>query len=122
MGAAVTSAADRSPSTGLSIRDEPSEYVIVLDVSDFEQHELRLEVVGREIVVLGEHPSDGDTPFRVHRRLEESFRIPDDADAERIGAVYTKDALEIHVRREHGGRRGVPIARDYLGSSTPKGC
>lgn len=121
MGAAVRSAADRSPSTGLAIREHPSEYVIVLDVSGFEHDELRLEAVGRELVVLGEHPSD-DSPLHAHRRLEESFRIPDDADAERIGAVHEKDALEIHVRRGHIGRRTVPIERGYLGSSIPKGC
>ena len=121
MGAAATSAADRSPSTELAIRAEPSEYVIVLDVSGFELHELRLEVLGREILVLGEHPSD-DSPLHAHRRLEESFRIPDDADAERIGAVYKQDALEIHVRRVQDRRRTVPIERDHLSSSTPKGC
>jgi HSP20 family molecular chaperone IbpA len=122
MGVASASAGHLSPSTGLLVHDEPSEYIIELDVSGFEQDELTLESFGRELTVLGEHPSDGGAPLHARRRLEDSFRIPDDADAERIGAVYRHGALEIHVRREPVWRRTVPIERDHLSNPTPKGC
>jgi HSP20 family molecular chaperone IbpA len=95
------------------VRRQPDEYVIELDASDFDAGELSIETLGMSITVRGEHhelPGDDGTPFRLHERLEESFRLPDDADAERITIYHKHRALEIHAPRLTLEPRHVPIS------------
>lgn len=108
-----------------SVREDPSEYLIQLDVSDFTENELTVERVGPRLTVRGdqqETAEDKGEAFRLHERLEESFRLPDDADADRTKAVYTHGTLEIHVRRKPLTLRVVPIERQYLVNPIAKGC
>jgi HSP20 family molecular chaperone IbpA len=46
-----------------------------------------------------ESPGDDGKPFRIHERLEESFRLPDDADLDDIQIFYQHGVLEIRVAR-----------------------
>lgn len=96
------------------VRRRTDVYVIELDVSDFREDELSVEALGPCITVRGDQreiPSDDGKPFRLHERLEESFRLPDDADADRIAVFYKHRALEIHAPRKELGARRVPIER-----------
>ncbi|MGZ8716101.1 MAG: Hsp20/alpha crystallin family protein [Gaiellaceae bacterium] len=96
------------------VRREPNEYVIELDVSDFSDDELSIEALGPCITVRGdqrEAPGDEGKAFRIHERLEESFRLPDDADVERITVFHTHRALEIHAPRTTLEPRRLPILR-----------
>lgn len=116
-------AGSRPSSRRLSVREAPAEYVIALDVADFTQHELTVEATGPLIAVTGESlESDDDLePFSLRERLEELFRLPDDADPDRIRATYRRGTLEIHVRRRSLRRQGIPIERYFLVNSACTG-
>jgi HSP20 family molecular chaperone IbpA len=97
------------------VRRDPDEYVIELDVSDFKDDELSIEALGLCITVRGdqrEMPGDEGQAFRIHERLEESFRLPDDTDAERITVTHKHRALEIHAPRTKLEPRPLPIRRE----------
>ena len=96
------------------VRREPDEYVIELDVAVFSDDELSIEALGPTIILRGDQrelPGDHGKPFRLHDRLEESFRLPDDADSERITVVHTNRVLELRAPRVKLESRIVPIAR-----------
>jgi HSP20 family molecular chaperone IbpA len=96
------------------VHEERGEYVVELDVSEFTEHELSIELVGSRLTVRGDqgHPAEDEgQAFRLHERLEESFRLPDDADTARIGAVYGGGVLEIHAPRVRQVPRIVAIGR-----------
>jgi HSP20 family molecular chaperone IbpA len=98
----------------VQVRRDADEYVIELDVSDFTEPELSIEAVGPCITVRGdqlERPEDDGKAFRLHERLEESFRLPDDADSDRVKAFYKHRALQIHAPRKHVEPHRVPIER-----------
>lgn len=96
------------------VSETPVEYVIELDVSDFTQPELTLELVGSTLTVRGdqlETDEDNGVAFRLHERLEESFRLPADADTEGLKAYYAHGSLEIHTPRVRLVPRVVSIER-----------
>jgi HSP20 family molecular chaperone IbpA len=96
------------------VQRDPDEYVIELDVADFSDHELSIEALGPCITVRGDQrelPGDDGKAFRIHERLEESFRLPDDADVERIMVYHKRRALEIHAPRTRLEPRRLPIVR-----------
>ncbi|MDF2749962.1 MAG: Hsp20/alpha crystallin family [Gaiellaceae bacterium] len=95
-----------------NVREEAREYVVQLDVSDFTEAELEVETVGQRVTVRGAQratPADAEEAFRLHERLEESFRVPDDADAGAIAAFYVHGTLELRVPRRWLEPRAVPI-------------
>jgi HSP20 family molecular chaperone IbpA len=84
------------------VRETDRQYIIELDVADFTQAELSVEVFGPVLTVRGdqkENPGDEGRPFRIHERLEESFRLPDDADLDSMQLFYKHGVLEIRVIR-----------------------
>jgi HSP20 family molecular chaperone IbpA len=94
------------------VREEPGEYLIQLDVSDFTESELAIEALGPQLTVRGdqrETTEDHGEAFRLHERLEESFRLPDDADAGQIKVFYKHGTLEIHAARARLEPRRLPI-------------
>ena len=92
------------------VREEPGEYVIELDVSDFAVSELGVEALGPTITVRGDQlEANEGFAFRLHERLEESVRLPDDADADHIKVFYKPETLEIHAPRRRLEPRRVPI-------------
>jgi HSP20 family molecular chaperone IbpA len=97
------------------VRREPDEYVIELDVHDFKLSELSVDAVGPCITVRGEQcevPGDEGKPFRLHERLEESFRLPDDADPEQITVEHKRNVLEIHAVRRPAEPRRLEIRHE----------
>lgn len=95
-----------------NVREELGEYVIELDVADFTQSELSVEAFGPRLTVRGEQVEtveDDGKAFRLHERLEESFRLPDDADADRIKVFHEHGTLEIHAARTRVEPRRLPI-------------
>jgi HSP20 family molecular chaperone IbpA len=84
------------------VRHQNGEYLIELDVSDFTEAELAIELLGRTLIVRGDqlaNETDDGRAFRLHEHLEESFRLPDDAGADQIRVFYTHGTLEIHAPR-----------------------
>jgi HSP20 family molecular chaperone IbpA len=95
-----------------NVREDAAEYLIELDVADFTERELTVEALGPRLQVCGdqvETAADAGKAFRLHERLEESFRLPDDADADQITVFFKHGTLEIHVPRTHLEPRRLPI-------------
>jgi HSP20 family molecular chaperone IbpA len=91
------------------------EYVVELDVSDFTERELEVEVTGTLVAVRGDQlPAEDDETraFRLHERLEESFQLPDDVDPAGVRAFYKHGTLGIHAPRTKPGPRLVPIEHE----------
>ena len=98
------------------VREDQTEYVIELDVSDFTERELTVQAWGPRLTVRGdqrETPADAAQPFRLHERLEESFRLPDDADAEHLTAYFKHGTLELHAPRIPLTVRLVPVRHPH---------
>jgi len=96
------------------VRELPDNYLIELDVADFTEAELSVELLGPQLTIRGEQlgiPEEAATAFRFHERLEESFRLPDDADVNGVVASYRHGTLEIDVPRSALTPRSVPIER-----------
>ena len=94
------------------VREVPGEYLIELDVPDFTESELAIEALGPLLTVRGdqlETTDDDGKAFRLHERLEESFRLPEDADADQIKVIYKHGKLEIHAPRTRLEPHPVPI-------------
>jgi HSP20 family molecular chaperone IbpA len=98
-------------------------YLIDLDVSDFAKAELSVETLGPHVVVRGDQlaaPRDEGKPFCIHERLEESFRLPDDADPDAIAVFYNHGVLEIRVPRRRLEPHRLPIEVRRPGFVNPK--
>jgi HSP20 family molecular chaperone IbpA len=95
-----------------TVRADAHEYVVELDVSDFLESELEVELLGARLTVRGDQspdPGDDGTPFRLQEQLEESFRFPDDVDTARMTVVYGHGTLEIRAPRSRLEPRTLPI-------------
>jgi HSP20 family protein len=80
------------------------EYAFELEVPGFEEKELTVEVSDHTLVVKGERRETKDEKekqYRLHERLEKAFErrfeLPPEADAESIGAEFTKGVLIVHA-------------------------
>jgi HSP20 family molecular chaperone IbpA len=96
------------------VRATSGEYLVELDLSDFTETELTIDVLGAVVMVRGDQRSvdgDADRPFRLHEHLEESFRLPDDAEADRLKASFVHGRLELHAPRKRLVARTIPIER-----------
>lgn len=103
------------------VRADAREYVVELDVSDFLESELVVELLGARLTVRGDQspdPGDDGTPFRLQERVEESFRLPDDVDTDRLKVWYGHGTLEIRAPRSRLEPRTVPVEHrsPYVGS------
>jgi HSP20 family protein len=102
-------------SPSVTVNETETEYLVVLDVSDFTREELTVELDGDEVTVVGEQrvsAEDAEVPFRLHERLEESFRLPEDADSEWVAALYEHGMLELRAPKlgsRLSGRRAIEI-------------
>ena len=114
------------PPARAQVREEPREYVISLDVSNFTEQEIAVEVLAQRLTVRADQAGsaeDDDTPFRLHERLEESFRLPDDAEPEGIKVFYEHGTLEIHAPRKKLEPRRLPIEhRSFLVDPDAEAC
>jgi HSP20 family molecular chaperone IbpA len=96
------------------VHESADEYVVELDVADFTERELTIELIGPHVAVRGcqAGTEDGALAFRLHERLEESFRLPDDADPARTRAFYRHGTLEIRTPRRRLQPRRLQIEHD----------
>ncbi len=102
-----------------SVDKSPDEYVVRVPVRGYAQEELKVEIAGRLVKVLGDQVETAidQGPFCLHERLEETFRLPADADAESVTVSYMRGRLELRARRTNGASKTpleVPI-RHHVG-------
>jgi HSP20 family molecular chaperone IbpA len=96
------------------VRENALEYVVELDVADFTQAELQVQILGHLVTVRGnqtELPSDEGKAFRIHEHLEETFRLPDDSNVHEIQSFYKHGVLELRVPRVPLAPQTIPIER-----------
>jgi HSP20 family molecular chaperone IbpA len=109
-----------------NVREEPIQYVIELDVADFTEAELSVQALGPRLTVRGdqlETVDDDGKAFRLHERLEETFRLPDDAVADEIKVFYKHGTLEIRAPRTHLEPRQLAIEHaSYLVNPDAEPC
>jgi len=86
------------------IYETPEEFVVELEVPGFEEKELQIEVSDHTLTVKGEarkEKEEKDRAFLLHERLERSFErrfhLPEEADTEKLRAIFDKGVLEIHA-------------------------
>jgi HSP20 family molecular chaperone IbpA len=104
------------------VRTADDHYIVELDVADFTIGELSVDVLGPTVTVRGEQAAteaDEGVPFRIRERLEETFRLPDDADPETLAAFHKHGALELSVVRVPLQSRRVRITRHRSGLVNP---
>jgi HSP20 family molecular chaperone IbpA len=103
----------------------PKEYVVSLPVVGFAQEELEVELADRVVTVRGDqvHTNGDSGTFKLHERIEESFRLPGDVDTDRVSAMYAHRTLEVHAPRVSSPptRRKVPITRRRLANADVTG-
>lgn len=118
--------AGHRPPAHARVHEHPDEYVIELDVGDFVEAELSVEAAGPLLTVRADHvaaPGDDGEAFRLHERLEESFRLPDDADADRTKVFYRHGTLEIHAPRVRLEPHRLPVERrSFLSNPNAEPC
>jgi HSP20 family protein len=107
-----------APPAYARLRTTAWEYIVELEVPDFAKAELTVEAVGAVVFVRGdqaETEADEGKAFRLHERFEESFRLPDDADLDRIQVTYKHGMLVFRVPRIEVKPRRLPIERARSG-------
>lgn len=96
------------------VRETDTHYLIELDVADFTEAEMSVVGLGPVLTIRGDQfeiPGDEAKAFRIHERLEESFRLPDDSDLDDIHVFYKHGVLEIRVPRIPLTPHRLPIER-----------
>lgn len=87
-----------------TLGETETEYIVALDVAGYTLEDLQVEIEDHEVTVLG---------AAWDRHLDESFRLPHDADVEWARAFYEPGLLELRVPRLGScgtERRSVEIA------------
>lgn len=79
--------------------EETDEYVVEFDVAEFSEDELDVSVEGDVVTVSGEQHRPADERLSLSERLEESFRLPVDAQADDLRVQFDHGALVIHIPR-----------------------
>ena len=86
------------------IYETSEEYVVELEVPGFMEEQLNVEVSDHTIVVTGtreESTEETEKAYRLQERLERTFkrefRLPFEADRERVSAHFEQGILEIHA-------------------------
>jgi HSP20 family protein len=94
-------------------------YVFRFDMPGVPKDSININVEDNVLTVSGERNETfaSDESKTVYRRevitgkLERSFRLPDDADAQKVTASYTDGVLEVRVARSEAAQpRRIPIS------------
>lgn len=99
------------------VHAEPQRYLIELDLPDFAEDELTVVTQGSRLSIRGDQqrsPADVAKPFRFHECFEESFQLPQDADASRVKVFWKHGTLELQVPRNRLEFRRLPIEHSHF--------
>jgi HSP20 family protein len=88
-----------------NVTELDDEYVIELEVSDFAEPELTVELERGVVTVRGEQretDAEAHEPFRLRERLVESFHLPEGVEPCGVAAYFEHGVLEIHAPKRRG--------------------
>jgi HSP20 family protein len=99
------------------IYETAEEFVVEIEVPGFAEDELEVQVADHTLTVKGEAKEEKEKrerTFLLHERLERSFerrfQLPEEADTEKVTAVFSKGLLEIHAPKAGRAQaKKVPI-------------
>jgi len=108
-----------------SVVETVDHYLVELDVSDFVQEELRVELDGDRVTVVGDQRlgfDGGEPAFRLCERVEETFRLPEDSEPNGVTALFEHGTLELCVPKRPdmtSEQRTIPIRKRQHGVINP---
>lgn len=79
--------------------EDPDEYVVELDVPEFTEDELNVQVDGDVVTVVADQHRSRRETLLLSERMEESFRVPEDASTADIETRFRDAKFEIHIPR-----------------------
>ena len=99
------------------IIEDESEYSIVLELPGFKKSDFDVRVEDGWLNISGERPQPTDKEGRTYNRIERAvgpfkreFRVPKDADADHISAIYRDGLLCVQLPRlEHAKPRKIAV-------------
>jgi HSP20 family protein len=105
--ASAHAVADRARRPAADLAADKEGYVFRFDLPGVPKNAIDISVENDVLTISGERKSpfaaeDGRSIYRRETpsgKFERSFRLPDDADAERVTASYTDGVLEVRVPR-----------------------
>lgn len=100
----------RNP-TPLVKRNDKQNYQLAIDVKGFEPKDLSIKLIGRDVLVVGEHTCERKQKragFR--RRFCWRRTLPDDVDTSSLKAALTEsNVLEIEAKKSEASESKIPI-------------
>jgi len=101
------------------VYETANEFVVELEIPGFEEKEVSIEITNHSLRVTGERTearTEAEKTFRsrgrIGHRFERQFELPENADAERIRAVFNRGVLEVRApKRRPAEPRRVGISK-----------
>jgi HSP20 family molecular chaperone IbpA len=81
------------------VTEAADEYIIELDVPEFTEDELDVCVDGDLVTVVADQELSRGETLQLSEKIEESFRVPDDACIADMEAAFRDGTLELHIPR-----------------------
>lgn len=97
--------------TPLVKRNDKQNYQLAIDVKGFEPKDLSIKLIGRDLLVVGEHTCERkQTRACFRRRFCCRRTLPDDVDTSSLKAALTElNVLEIEAQKSKGSESKIPI-------------
>jgi len=92
---------------------EKRDFQAAVDVRFFKPEEVKVKLVGRNLIIEAEHEEREDEHGIVSRKLQRRYELPENVDVEKLSCERTKDGLlKINAPRltlKDVGERTIPI-------------
>ena len=100
----------RNP-TPLVKRNDKQNYQLAIDVKGFEPKDLSIKLIGRDLLVVGEHACERkQTRACFRRRFCWRRTLPEDVDTSSLKAAWTEsNVLEIEAKKSKASESKIPI-------------
>lgn len=103
-------------SPAVDVQETEKEYLFHFDLPGMADKDLTINVTGKELQVSGERLAESKEGVKAHRterffgRFHRSFVLPEEADSEKIEAVFKDGVLEIRVPKAEAAQpKTIPI-------------
>jgi len=91
---------------GLTMEEKEKETVIRIELPGFEVGEVKVEIVGEEVVIEAEHKEPekeekkGEEVERTYAHAKRTVTLPPDVEKEKVEALYQNGVLEVKFPRK----------------------
>jgi HSP20 family protein len=95
----------------VDIIEDDKEYLIKAELPEMRKDEVKVTVENGVLTISGERKLEKEEKGRRYHRVERaygsfarSFTLPDDADAEKVGAEFKDGVLKVHVAKSESAK------------------